>query len=54
MPKNTGTLGLEMSVMFDDKEIARLIYITDSSLSVERLTQTSQSSSVNTPTILNS
>lgn len=43
-----------MSVMFDDKEIARLIYITDSSLSVERIAQAGNASSVNTPTILNS
>lgn len=43
-----------MSVMLDDKEIARLIYITDSSLSVEKQSQENQSSSNNTPVILNS
>jgi hypothetical protein len=43
-----------MGVIFDNKEIARLIYITDSSLSVEKETQTNSSSLLNTPVILNS
>ena len=43
-----------MGVMLDDKEIARLIYITDSSLSVEKIVQGSGTYPKNTPVILNS
>lgn len=54
VPNNTSSLGLEMTVMFDNKEIAKLVYITDSSLSVERISQVGDTASKNTPVILNS
>ncbi len=53
-PKDSGTLGLEMSVMLDGEEVATLVYMMDSTLSVERVTQVSDASPKNTPVILSS
>lgn len=52
VPKNTGTLGLEIGVMLDNTEIAKLVYIMDSTLSVERAATLEESSQKNTPVIL--
>lgn len=49
--KNNSSLGFEMGIMLDGSEIAKLTYITSSTLSVEK---TSGSPLKNTPTILSS
>lgn len=54
VPNDTNTLGFGMSVMQDGKEIATLVYMTDSSLSVERVNKATTQTPRNTPVILSS
>ncbi len=54
VPKDTGKLWLEMSIMSNWSEIATLIYMMDSTFSVERASPIVTQSPKNTPVILSS
>lgn len=53
-PNDANKLGLGMSVMQNGKEIAQILYLTDSSLSVERANKATTQTPRNTPVILSS
>jgi hypothetical protein len=52
--KDTSTLGLEIGVMLDNREVAKLLYIMDPTLSVEKNSNIDAVSQKNTPIILSS